>query len=124
LLIFGAICIGLFAWYQYHVYSTKKEVNKAVVEYLEHYGDSKDNIKEILYDVSVFKLYYTAEVVFKDAENLEYLFHYSQGDKGRMIKIGQVRGIGRGRIIPDDEKVKLQELRKSGWFYLDAKEMN
>jgi hypothetical protein len=121
LLIFGAICMGLFALYQYDVHSTKKEMEKDIVTYLELQGENKDNIKEIEASLYLFKPFRFVEVVFKDEEHVGYLFQCNRDDNGVSVKYESTSKVDGGLHISEEQELKHQKLRKGGWLDFESK---
>jgi hypothetical protein len=118
IIVLLAILIGLFLYYQYYVYSTKKEVKKDVTEFLELHGENKDNIKEITCHLYLLKPHKSAHVIFKDEEVVEYRFEYFKNDKITSVRYSSARNADNGNMIPQSQELKHESLRKQETFYL------
>jgi hypothetical protein len=52
---------------------------------------NEENIKEIKTDIYWLKNFKFVEVIFKDEENINYLFQYSKGDKGQGLNMKRLK---------------------------------
>jgi Protein of unknown function (DUF3139) len=120
-IVFLVILLVGFLSYQYYVYSTKKEMEKNTIEFLELHGESEDNIKEMKHSLVVYKGYQSTEIIFKDEENIKYAFYHLNNRNGISVNYSYAEIIDENRRIPIEKELKHQNLRSEEAFYLERK---
>jgi Protein of unknown function (DUF3139) len=120
IIVLLTLLIGGFLFYQYHVYSTKKEMENATIKYLEMHGENEDNIKEIENDFYVLKGYKYANVIFEDEPNFKYVFSYLNNRDGKSLRYESARKTDGDLHIREEQELKHQKLRKQERFYFDS----